>query len=196
MRKVLIDRKAPFYEAKGEAAFYGPKIDIQMRNFVGKEDTAFTVQYDFVMPKKFELTYIDSDGKNKEAVVIHRSSIGAIERVMAFLIEHYAGAFPVWLSPVQATVIPISDKQKDFAQKVHDELIKAGIRSKLNDANETLGKRIREDEMQKIPYLLVIGDKEIEAEAVAVRQRGKGDLGQIAINKFISQLQEEIKEKR
>ena len=115
---------------------------------------------------------------------------------MAFLIEHYAGAFPVWLSPVQATVIPISDKQKDFAQKVHDELIKAGIRSKLNDANETLGKRIREDEMQKIPYLLIVGDKEITAKAVAIRQRGKGDIGQIAVDKFISQLQEEIKDKK
>jgi threonyl-tRNA synthetase len=148
------------------------------------------------MPKRFELTYIDSDGKNKEAVVIHRSSIGAIERVMAFLIEHYAGAFPVWLSPVQASIIPISDKQKEYAQKVYDDLIKSGIRAKLNDANETLGKRIREDEMQKIPYLLIVGDKEIAAKAVAIRQRGKGDIGQIAVDKFVSQLQEEIKEKK
>lgn len=195
MRKVLSDRKAPFYEAKGEAAFYGPKIDVQMKNFIGKEDTAFTVQYDFVMPKRFELTYIDSDGKDKEAVVIHRSSIGAIERVMAFLIEHYAGAFPVWLSPVQASIIPISEKQKDFAKKVYDELLAAGVRVEISDANDTLGKRIREAEMQKIPYLLVIGDKEIAAEAVAVRQRGKGDIGQVKIEEFTKKIVGEIKNK-
>jgi threonyl-tRNA synthetase len=196
LRKVLTDRKAPFYEGKGEAAFYGPKIDIQMKNFIGKEDTAFTVQYDFVMPKRFELTYIDNDGKEKEAVVIHRSALGAFERVMAFLIERYAGALPLWLSPVQASIIPISDKQQDFAKKVYDDMIKSGIRVELNDANETLGKRIREDEMQKIPYLLVIGDKEVTANAVAIRQRGKGDIGQVPVDIFITQLQEEIKEKK
>ena len=122
LREILKQRKANFFEAGNEAAFYGPKIDIQMKNFAGKEDTAFTVQYDFVGPKRFELKYIDSDGKEKEPIVIHRSSIGAIERTMAFLIEHYAGAFPVWLSPVQAVVIPVSDLHLEYAAKVEAEL--------------------------------------------------------------------------
>ena len=128
LRGVLTERKANFFEAENEAAFYGPKIDIQMKNVAGKEDTAFTVQYDFVRPKRFKLTYIDRDGKEKEPIVIHRSSIGAIERTMAFLIEHYAGAFPIWLSPVQVAIIPVSDLHLEYARKVEAELKAADIR--------------------------------------------------------------------
>lgn len=195
LRKVLKDRNAPFYEADKEAAFYGPKIDIQMKNFSGKEDTAFTVQYDFVGPKRFELNFINSKGEKEEAIVIHRSSIGAIERIMAFLIEKYAGAFPVWLSPIQVSIIPISEKHLDYAKKVKDALEKENIRIELKEENETLGKKIREAEMQKIPYLLIMGDKEIQAESVGVRVRGKGDLGQMQLEIFLEKIKEEIKNK-
>ncbi len=196
LRQVLQKRKAPFYEAANEAAFYGPKIDIQMKNVLGKENTAFTVQYDFVMPKRFELTYIDKDGKDKEAVVIHRSSIGALERIMAFLIEFYAGALPLWLSPVQAVILPIGNDHKKFADEIYQQLKDENVRVELDSADETLGKRIREAEMQKVPYLLVIGDKEVKSKAVAVRQRGKGDIGQIKVKKFIEQIKKEVEDKK
>ncbi len=196
LRSVLKKREAPFFEGEAEAAFYGPKIDIQMKNFAGKEDTAFTVQYDFVMPKRFELTYIDENKKNLEAIVIHRSSIGCIERVMAFLIEHYAGAFPVWLAPEQVWVLPIGSRHEEYAFKVADALKTAGVRVIVKNENETIGKKIREGEMQKIPYLLIVGDKEIAAKSVAVRERGKGDLGPMELNKFIEKIQTEIKEKK
>ena len=183
LRQVLVERKSPFFETEKEAAFYGPKIDVQMKNFAGKEDTAFTIQYDFVMPKRFNLTYIDKDGQKKEPIVIHRSSIGAIERTMAFLLEHYAGALPFWLSPVQIHIIPIADRHLEYAQKVKNEL--KDFRVEINDEQETLGKKIREAEMQKIPYILVVGDKEIASNAVGVRERGKGDLGTVTLDNFI-----------
>ncbi len=186
LRQVLMQRKSPFFEAAKEAAFYGPKIDIQMKNFAGKEDTAFTIQYDFVMPKRFNLTYIDKDGQKKTPIVIHRSSIGAIERTMAFLLEHYAGALPFWLSPVQIKIIPIADRHVEYAKKVKNEL--KNFRVEINDAQETLGKKIREAEMQKIPYILVVGDKEISSNAVGVRERGKGDLGIITLDNFIKNI--------
>lgn len=195
LRKVLQNRKAPFYEAEKEAAFYGPKIDIQMKNFAGKEDTAFTVQYDFVGPKRFELNFINYKGEKEEAIVIHRSSIGAIERSMAFLIEKYAGAFPLWLSPIQVSIIPISEKHQLYAGEVKEKLLEAGIRLETKYENETLGKKIREAEMQKIPYLLIVGDKEIDAQAVSVRARGKGDMGQMPIEKFIEKIKGEITNK-
>jgi threonyl-tRNA synthetase len=153
------------------------------------------VQYDFVGPKRFELNFINSKGEKEEAIVVHRSSIGCIERIMAFLIEKYAGAFPVWLSPVQVAVIPISEKHTEYAQKICNKLKEENVRIELFDQNETLGKKIREAEMQKIPYLLVVGDKEIEANAVAVRERGKGDSGQMNLEKFIEKITNEIKNK-
>ena len=196
LRKVLKDRNAPFFEAENEAAFYGPKIDIQMKNFAGKEDTAFTVQYDFVGPKRFELNYINKEGKQEEAIVIHRSSIGAIERTMAFLIEKYEGAFPLWLSPVQVAIIPISEKHEAYGKKIANELKENNIRYETKYENETLGKKIRAAEMQKIPYLLILGDKEISANAISVRERGKGDTGQVELEKFVEKIKEEIKHKR
>ncbi|MBI3952408.1 MAG: threonine--tRNA ligase [Candidatus Doudnabacteria bacterium] len=205
LRKVLISRKAPFFEGQGEAAFYGPKIDIQMKDILGKENTAFTVQYDFVMPKRFDLKYIDKDGKEKEAIVIHRSSVGALERVMAFMIEKYAGAFPVWLSPVQAIVLPISEKQNKYAKEVAEALKKQNVRVEVDDRNESVGKKIREAEMQKTPYMLVVGEKEVKDGTVAVRARnqparrsfseGGKDLGAMKLEKFAEKIQEEIKTK-
>jgi len=195
LRKVLNNRKAPFYEAEKEAAFYGPKVDIQMKNFAGKEDSAFTVQYDFVAPKRFELQYINNKGEKEEAIVIHRSSIGAIERTMAFLIEKYAGAFPVWLSPIQVSIIPISDKHQSYGKDIAETLRNQGIRYETKYENETLGKKIRKAEMQKIPYLLIIGDKEIQAKSVGIRQRSKGDLGQMKLEDFLDKIKKEIEQK-
>jgi len=185
LRQVLAERKAHFIEAPGEAAFYGPKIDVQMRNINGKEDTAFTVQYDFVMPSRFHLTYTAPDGTEKLAVVVHRSSIGAIERIIAFLIEHYAGAFPLWLAPVQAAILTINDKVIAYAEEIKKLLEEKGIRSSLDSRNESIGKKIREGEMQKIPYLLIIGEREAAAGTVAVRERGAGDKGAMTLQRFL-----------
>ena len=196
LKKVLKERNAPFFEAEKEAAFYGPKIDVQMKDVSGKENTAFTVQYDFVGPKRFNLVYTDKDGKEKEAIVIHRSSIGCVERIMAFLIEKYAGNFPVWLSPVQVAVMPISEKHDDYAKEVAKKLQEAGVRLEIKNENETLGKKIREAEMQKIPYLLIIGDKEVQAKTVAVRERTKGDSGILNINDFLVKISGDIKNKK
>ncbi|MBU2037035.1 threonine--tRNA ligase [Patescibacteria group bacterium] len=195
LRNTLKKIDAPYFEAKGEAAFYGPKIDVQMKKVNGQEETAFTVQYDFVMPKRFEMKYIDRDGKEKEPIVIHRSSIGCFERTMAFLIEHYAGAFPVWLAPEQVWILPISEKHTGYANTVADKLRSANIRVIAKNESETIGKKIREGEIQKIPYLLVVGDKEIAASSIAVRQRGQGDLGAMKLEGFIEKITKEIKEK-
>ena len=192
LRQVLNDRKAKFVEAPDEAAFYGPKIDIQMKNVNGKEDTAFTVQYDFVMPKRFNLNYINEKGEDEQAVVVHRSSIGAIERVVAYLIEHFGGAFPVWLSPVQAVILPITDKQLNYANKVMDQLKSANIRVELNDKSEPLGARIRDAQMQKIPYMLILGGKEEQAGTISVRDRIGQDHGQLPLEKFITNINKEI----
>lgn len=194
LRKVLTQRQAPFFEAKKEAAFYGPKIDIQMKNFAGKEDTAFTIQYDFVMPKRFNLSYVDKDGKQKEPVIIHRSSIGAFERTMAFLLEHYAGALPLWLSPEQIWIIPIGANHENYAREIQQQL--ADFRTVLKNENETMGKKIREGELQKIPYLLIVGDKEIQTRSVAVRERGKGDTGSVSLSVFKERVSKELVNKK
>ncbi|MDP6659847.1 MAG: threonine--tRNA ligase [Candidatus Pacebacteria bacterium] len=192
MREMLSKRKADFVEAEGEAAFYGPKIDIQMKNANGKEDTAFTVQYDFCMPEKFNLTYVGEDGEEKRAFVVHRSSVGAIERVMAFLIEKYAGAFPLWLSPVQAKVLPIGEGHREFAKEVEERLRAEDIRVELDASDETLGKRIRNGKTEKVPYLLVVGDKELDSKTVNVESRDKGEVGEKKVDELISELKGEI----
>jgi threonyl-tRNA synthetase len=201
LRSVLKKRKAHFIEAPDEAAFYGPKIDVQMQNTNGKEDTAFTVQYDFVMPERFNLTYINDKGEEERPIVIHRSSIGAIERVMAFLIEHYNGAFPAWLAPVQVAILPISDKFNAFAQKVLDSFKEAHIRVELDNSNNTLGNKIREATLQKVPYMCIIGGQEEEKSKdgklmVTVRTRDGKDLGQLEVAGFITQIQKEIETKQ
>ncbi|HSX48929.1 MAG TPA: threonine--tRNA ligase, partial [Candidatus Saccharimonadales bacterium] len=185
LRGVLKSRKTKFVEAEGEAAFYGPKIDIQMVNANGKEDTAFTVQYDFVFPKRFDLKFINEKGEKEEPVVIHRSSIGAIERIIAFLIEKYKGAFPVWLSPVQVKILPITERNIKFAGQICEELKKENIRVELDDRNETLGAKIRDAQKEKVPYMLIIGDKEEKAGVVSERGRSGKDYGQVKIDDFI-----------
>jgi threonyl-tRNA synthetase len=184
LRRVLVQRKANYFEAEKEAAFYGPKIDVQMRNFAGKEDTVFTVQYDFVMPKSFKLTYIDKDQKEKEPIVIHRSSVGAIERTMAFLIEHYAGALPVWLAPVQVMVIPVADRHLDYARKLESELGSEGVRVKVDARSERVNLKIRQAQLDKIPYMLVIGDREVDTSTVSVRLRSGEQSSSQPFNNF------------
>ena len=195
LRDVLIQRKANYFEAEKEAAFYGPKIDIQMKNVAGKEDTAFTVQYDFVMPKRFKLSYIDRDGKEKEPIVIHRSSIGAIERTMAFLIEHYAGAFPVWLAPVQVKVIPVADRHLDYARKLVTDLKSQGVRAEVDDRPERMNLKIRQAQLEKIPYMLIIGDKEEADNSVSVRRRSGEQLPTQSLTTFLETLTAEITSK-
>jgi len=184
LRQVLTQRKADFEEAEDEAAFYGPKIDIQMKNFAGKEDTVFTVQYDFVGPKRFKMTYIDKDQKEKEPIVIHRSSVGAIERTMAFLIEHYAGAFPVWLAPVQVMVIPVADRHLDYARKLEAELRSEGVRVGVDARSERINLKIRQAQLDKVPYMLVVGDKEVAAGSVSVRLRSSEQLSAQSFGDF------------
>ena len=193
LRELMKSRGSKFEEAKDEAAFYGPKVDIQMKNVNGKEDTAFTVQYDFCMPDRFDLTYTGEDGKNHRAFVVHRSSIGAIERIMAFLIEKYGGAFPLWLAPVQAKILPVSEKHTAYANSVLNELKAANIRAEVDDANESLGKKIRDAKTEKIPYLLVVGDKEVEAKTISVDSRDHGKLDPLSAVDFIARANEEIK---
>jgi len=195
LRELLTKRGCAFVEAEDEAAFYGPKIDIQMKNVNGKENTAFTVQYDFCMPDRFDLTYTANDGSSKPIFVVHRSSIGAIERIMAFLIERYAGAFPVWLSPVQALVLPVSEKHVAYATEVAQDLKLAGVRADVDAANESLGKKIRAGKAEKVPYLLVVGDAEIEAKAVSVDSREE-KIGVMAVADFTSRILEEIRTKK
>lgn len=185
LREVLKELKADFYEAGNEAAFYGPKIDIQIYSVIGKEYTLGTVQLDFVQPMRFGLKYTDNKGKEIMPYVIHRAPLATHERFVGFLIEHYAGAFPFWLSPIQIIVLPISEKHQKVSTDIKNGFKKFGFRAEINDSNETLGKRIRDAEIQKIPYIIVIGDKEIETQKIAVRERGKKEIETMSLEKFI-----------
>ncbi|PCI28739.1 threonine--tRNA ligase [Candidatus Kaiserbacteria bacterium] len=191
MRKLMQKRGSEFVEAEDEAAFYGPKIDVQMKNANGKEDTAFTVQYDFCMPDRFDLTYTAEDGTQKRAFVVHRSSVGAIERIMAFLIEHYAGVFPTWLSPEQVRVLPVVEAHADYAKEVHQLLKNAGIRAELDISNEKLGKRIHEASSEHVPYTLILGDTEVEGKTVTVESRDDGKIGEMSVDEFIERIKKE-----
>jgi threonyl-tRNA synthetase len=195
LRNVLKEIDAPFFEAPGEAAFYGPKIDVQIKKVNGQEETAFTVQYDFVMPKRFELKYINEKGEEAEPIVIHRASIGAFERAMAFLIEKYKGNFPTWLTPVQVKILPITEKHLDYAKTVLAQLKEAGVRAELDDRNERLQAKIRDAQMEKVAYMFIVGDREAEAKKVAVRKRNGEDLGAKDLEDFVKALKKEIEEK-
>lgn len=188
LRSVLTERDCRFYEVPQEAAFYGPKIDIQMKDVRGKDNTAFTVQYDFCMPDRFNLEYTDKEGKKARPIVIHRSSIGAIERIMAFLIEHFAGAFPLWLAPVQIALLPVADKHIEGAQKLSDELMRLGLRVTIDGASETIGKKVRRATEQKIPYLIVLGDKELGGEPWSVKVRGVEEQWKVSKADFLSEI--------
>lgn len=195
LRKLMKGRGVEFQENKDDAAFYGPKIDVNMKNANGKEDTAFTVQYDLSSPQKFELDYTGEDGKEHRAFVVHRSSIGAIERIMAFLIEKYAGAFPLWLAPVQVKVLPIGEAHFEYARKVADKLKNEGIRVELDESNESLGKKIRNAKTEKVFYTLVIGDAEVKDNSITVEGR-ESKIGTFSVEEFVSKLKEEIKSRK
>lgn len=195
MRDVLDKHDIEYYEAPGEAAFYGPKVDVQATNVFGKEDSISTIQVDFNLPERFDLTYVNNEGEEERPFVIHRALIGSFERFFAFLIEHYGGAFPTWFAPLQVKILPISDKHLDYAEEVKQQLIQKNIRVEVDSRSEKLGYKIREAEMQKIPYTLVIGDKEMETNTVAVRVRGMKDQGLHKVEDFIDSIIEEIEEK-
>jgi len=195
MREILVDMQLPFTEASGEAAFYGPKLDIQIKNVHGKEDTLITVQIDFSLAERFGMEYIESDGTKKFPLIIHRTSIGCYERTLALLIEKYAGAMPMWLAPEQVRILPITDRTLDASNTMKKELQNRGIRVTVDERSEKLGYKIREAQMEKLPYMIVLGDKEVEDGVVAVRSRKEGDLGTMTLESFLAKINEEIQTK-
>ena len=192
LREAMDNLGLAYTEAVGEAAFYGPKLDIQFADLMGREETYSTVQIDFYLPKQFDLTYIGEDGAEHRPVIIHRGVLSTMERMMAYLIELYGGAFPLWLAPVQAVVIPIADRHNDYGRRVVDDLRAADLRVELDDRGERMQAKIRDAQMQKVPYMLVVGDKEEAAGAVAVRQRSGDDLGALPLFQVIDRLKDEI----
>ncbi|MGH1045438.1 threonine--tRNA ligase [Bacillus mycoides] len=194
LKEAMDEMGLDYYEAEGEAAFYGPKLDVQVRTALGKDETLSTVQLDFLLPERFELTYVGEDGKQHRPVVIHRGVVSTMERFVAFLIEEYKGAFPTWLAPVQAQVIPVSPQvHLDYAKKVQDELRRAGIRVELDTREEKIGYKIREAQMQKIPYMLVVGDNEVTENGVNVRKYGEQKSETIALDAFVDMIKVEGK---
>ncbi len=191
LREALDELGLDYVAVKGEAAFYGPKLDVEVRDCLGREWTISTVQLDFLMAHRFDLEYTGEDGKPHRPVIIHRAPIGSFERMMGFLIEHYAGAFPLWLAPIQVAIIPIADRHLEYAQQVYTQLRDAGYRAELDKRRETLGYKIRYHQTQKVPYMLIVGDKEQEGGLVAVRSREAGDLGQMTLSQLIARLEEE-----
>ena len=195
MREILNDLKIDYTEADGEAAFYGPKLDIQIKNVHGKEDTLITIQIDFQLAERFGMEYVDADGQKKFPYVIHRTSIGCYERTLALLLEKYAGALPLWLAPEQGRVLPISEKQTETVQAVAEKLRASGLRTEIDVRNEKVGYKIREAQMQKVPYMLVIGEREAQEGTVSVRSRKEGDLGVMPLDEFLSRVCREVSEK-
>ena len=195
MKRILDKLEIPYKIGIGEAAFYGPKLDIQIRNVYGKEDTLITIQIDQMLAEKFGMEYVDRDGVKKNPYIIHRTSIGCYERTLALLIEKYAGAFPLWLAPVQVKILPIGNEQSDYAHEFASKLEAAGMRVEVDDRNETIGYKIREARLQKVPYRIVIGAQELENGTVAVTSRDKGDLGAMNPDDFFKMAIEEIRTK-
>ena len=196
LRKALEHENMEYVVNEGDGAFYGPKIDFHIKDSLGRDWQCGTIQLDFQMPERFDLNYIGQDGEKHRPVMLHRAVFGSIERFIGVLIEHYAGAFPTWLAPVQVKILTISDKQKEYADELVKQFMKEGIRAELDDREEKIGYKIREAQLQKIPYMLIIGEKEVEANAVGVRARKEGDIGQMPVKEFISKIKEEIEEKK
>ena len=186
LRQALDSLGLEYYESIGDAAFYGPKLDVQVANALGKEESISTVQLDFTLPERFELEYIGEDGLPHRPVMIHRGVISTMERFMAFLIENYAGNFPVWLAPVQAVVIPIADRHVEYAEQVAEKLRAAGLRVEVDARSERMNAKVRDAQLQKIPYMLVVGDKEADADAVSLRLRTNENIGSVPVEEFIA----------
>ena len=196
MKVILDDIGLEYVEAEDEAAFYGPKLDVQAKNVYGKEDTIITIQLDFAAAHSFDMTYVDENGEKKYPFVIHRSSIGCYERTLAMLIEKYAGAFPFWICPVQVKVLSLTDRTSEYSKQIVQKLLANGIRAEVDVRNEKIGYKIREAQLEKIPYMFIVGDKEFEEGTVSVRSRKQGDLGSMALDKIIADLVEEDSSKR
>ena len=179
-----------------EAAFYGPKLDIQCKNVFGKEDTIVTIQVDMLLAKKFGMEYVDSDNTMKTPYIIHRTSMGCYERTLALLIEKYAGALPTWMAPVQVRMLPIGDEQVAYCEEIEKKLTALGVRCEIDKRNETIGYKLRNAQLEKLPYMLVVGAKEVESNTVAVRSRKDGEKGAMSVDQFIGELLLEIAEKR
>lgn len=192
LKGALDELEVPYIINEGDGAFYGPKIDFHLEDAIGRTWQCGTIQLDFQLPQRFELSYIGADGEKHRPIVIHTAAFGSIERFLGILIEHYAGKFPMWLSPVQATILPISDKFNDYAEKVKKSLSEKGIKVELDDRSEKVGYKIREAQLQKIPYMLIIGEKEAENNTVSVRSRDEGDTGAIKLDEFIEKVENEI----
>ena len=195
MQKILEHLEIPYKIGIGEAAFYGPKLDIQIKNVYGKEDTLITIQVDQMLAKQFGMEYTDADGSKKNPYIIHRTSIGCYERTLALLIEKYAGAFPAWLAPTQVKILPISDHYKEYADNVYYELKNKGFRVEVDDRSEKIGYKIRSAQLEKIPYMLIVGEKEQGEKAVSVRCRKEGDKGMMPLGEFIDILSDEVEKK-
>ena len=196
MKKILDNLEIPYKIGVGEAAFYGPKLDIQIKNVFGKEDTLITIQIDQMLAQQFGMEYVDKDGVKKNPYIIHRTSIGCYERTLALLIEKYAGAFPVWLAPVQVKLLPIADRHLDYIYEVKRKLEESGIvRVEIDDRSEKIGYKIREAQLEKVPYMLLVGDKDIENNTVSIRDRRDGDIGSMSIEEFIAKITEEVNNK-
>jgi len=196
VRKAMKKAKVPFEEVEDEAAFYGPKIDIEVWSAIGREFTLATNQVDFAVPKRMDITYTDKDGKDQYPLIIHRAPLSTHERFIGFLIEHFGGAFPTWLAPVQVVAIPVADAHQKYADEILSQLRISGVRVELMSAEESLGKRIRTAETQKIPYMLIIGDKEVDGKSVTVRHHSSKDQATVELSKFIESLLVEIKERK
>jgi threonyl-tRNA synthetase len=196
VRDVLIRTNTPFVEVQDEAAFYGPKIDVQIWSTIGREFTLATNQVDFAQGRRFKLEFTNQDNKAETPLIIHRAPLGTHERFIGFLLEHYAGKFPAWLAPVQVKLLPISDKFIEYAKSVADKLKKSDIRAEVDDRSEKIGKKIRDTELMKVPYMLVVGEKEVNENKVAIRRQGKGDLGVKGVDEFLSEIVKEVAERR
>jgi threonyl-tRNA synthetase len=196
VREVLIESNIPFVEVQDEGAFYGPKIDVQIWSAIGREFTLATNQVDFAQGRRFNLQYTNKDNHAETPLIIHRAPLGTHERFIGFLLEHYAGKFPLWLSPIQVKVLPISDKFNEYAQSVNQQLLNAGIRAELDDRAEKIGKKIRDTELMKVPYMLIIGEKEQTENAVSVRRQGKGDAGMSSLSEILTNLTTEIRDRQ
>ena len=196
VRNVLIETGVPFVEVKGEGAFYGPKIDVQIWSAIGREFTLATNQVDFAQPRSFKLSFTNKENEPEIPLIIHRAPLGTHERFIGFLLEHYAGKFPVWLAPLQVKVLPISDKFMDYALEVQKKLKKAGVRVELDDRNEKIGKKIRDTELMRVPYMLVIGEKEVAENKLSVRRQGKGDTGTQSVDAFVTMIKDEIENRK
>ncbi|MGM0396248.1 MAG: threonine--tRNA ligase [Bacillota bacterium] len=195
LREALEEKEIPFKINEGDGAFYGPKIDFHLEDAIGRTWQCGTIQLDFQMPERFDLTYVDQDNEKKRPVMVHRTILGSMERFMGILIEHFAGKFPMWIAPVQATVLPISDKFNDYGKDVAKLLEEKGIRVEVDERAEKIGYKIREAQMQKVPYMLIVGEKEVEDRLVSVRKRDRGDMGQMGIEAFVEQIIDEIETK-